>query len=173
MQDFVAGFSWSNGKLKVQPHAVRLARIRLALAADQFAPLPALVEMNAAAYNGGNDMQLGAEVTWAQGWSLMWFLATADKTTYRGREILDRYSIRWKHDHDWRAATAFAFEGVDWDVLEREWARASRRFADRPRPLSSALPWVSRARGNAGAGAAASRCRWCCTRGRAATCATR
>src|SRR5262249_2125441 len=121
LQDYFAGFGFAGGKLQCQSHAERLARIRLALTAGEFAPLKTLVLMNANAYNGANDLLLGADVTWAEGWSLMWFLETARKQTYDGREILDRYLIRWKHDHDVEAATAFAFEGVDWDVLEREW----------------------------------------------------
>lgn len=121
LQDYFAGFGFRNGKLERKPHALRLAEVRLALAADQFAPLADLVRMNRGEYYGENPFALDAKITWAQGWSLMWFLLHGESKNVSGADVIARYLAKWKEKPDAAAATAAAFDGVDWDLVEPEW----------------------------------------------------
>lgn len=121
LQDYFSGFGFRNGKLERKPHALRLADIRIGLAQDQYVPLADLVRMNRGEYYGQNPFSVDAKVTWAQGWSLMWFLLHGESAHVSGADVIKRYLAKWKEKPDAAAATAAAFDGVDWDVVEPQW----------------------------------------------------
>ena len=78
-------------------------------------------------YYGDNEYGIHPAKCYAQGWSLIWFLRTGEKNKAKGWQsswgkILDVYLETLAQTGELDTAVDKAFEGVDWEALEKSWA---------------------------------------------------
>ena len=90
-------------------------------------PLEDFVRWSKAEYYGQNSLGFEAGECYAQGWSLIWFLRTGEKNKAKGWQsswgkILDVYLETLAQTGELDTAVDKAFEGVDWEALEKSWA---------------------------------------------------
>jgi hypothetical protein len=123
-QDYFAGYRYAHGRWRAEPHPGRLGVVRQLVREQNFVPLRELVEFGARDYAGWNEYSVAGGEVWAQGWSLVWFLRHGDRSRgwqRRWSDVPRRYLAEWRCSRDPELANAFAWDGVDFDELERAW----------------------------------------------------
>lgn len=130
--DYYSGFEF-NLKTKRFTRKKNLGRQdNLLMIRERYVPLKDFVHWSKAQYYGTNSgtekdaRPLEGWACYAQGWSLIWFLRTGGEEKAKGWQpqwgsILDRYVDTLLETSNTSKAVQAAFEGVDWDALEKSW----------------------------------------------------
>lgn len=133
--DFYSGYEYKHKRFELTENPWRIRTIqemlRQGVASREkkdfgYAPLPELVRWTQPQYYGKNPYEIPGHKTYAQGWSLIYFLRTGAKSKAKGwnpawATILDRYLDTLATTGDLDKAVDQAFEGVDWAALEESW----------------------------------------------------
>ncbi len=123
--DFYSGMQYRRGRFTLQPFDWRRGLARDNIRAGRYVPLSEFVRWNQRQYYGTNSYELSGGDNYAQGWSLIWFLRQgAGRPRHwnpRWETILDTYLGTLAETGDLNKAVDAAFEGVDWEELERAW----------------------------------------------------
>lgn len=123
--DYYGGFSYKGGKFVERPDPERNDAIKEMLREDRFVPLKELVRWSQATYYSPSKYKTSPVEHYAEGWSIVWFLRTG-KGKAKGWDpswelILDRYLEVLGETGKTKKAVEAAFDGVDFDALERAW----------------------------------------------------
>ncbi len=129
--DYYYGFEYKHGKFKEGPAKLRVESVQELIGTERYVPLKDFVRWTKEQYYGGNKGNgqggtvLQGYECYAQGWSLIWFLRTgagkANGWQKSWGTILDTYLDALAETGDLDKAVDKAFEGVDWDALQKSW----------------------------------------------------
>lgn len=123
--DYYYGFDFNAKTKKFTPKKALGRQDNVLLIKDKLVPLQRLVTLTQAEFYNPTEFGLQAWGTYAQGWSLIWFLREG-KGKAKGwqkswEKILDIYLVTLLETGKTKIAVEKAFEGVDWAALEASW----------------------------------------------------
>lgn len=123
--DFFAGYQYKHKKFKIKRFDWRLGRVQGMLKEKRYVPLQEIVRFTQGEYYGTSDYKTTIGDHYAQGWSFIYFLRTGEGKASGWNDdwdgILDIYFERLAFTEDLDMAVDAAFEGVDWEELEKSW----------------------------------------------------
>ncbi|HYC77139.1 MAG TPA: hypothetical protein VEI02_05875 [Planctomycetota bacterium] len=114
--DYYAGSTFEGSRAIIKPFAWRKDVIKNAIRQKRHVPVKKLVRYSQAEYYSD------AQLCYAQGWSLVYFLNKGLPKKHPYANILPTYFKRLRETKDVDAAVNAAFAGVDMDKFEADWA---------------------------------------------------
>ncbi|MEQ1893745.1 MAG: hypothetical protein ABL998_14470 [Planctomycetota bacterium] len=123
--DYYSGFDFNTKTKKFTPKKNQGRQDNVLRIKDNLVPLQRLVTLTQAEFYNPSEFRLEGWATYAQGWSLIWFLREG-KGKAKGWQkpwemILDTYLETLLATGKTKVAVEKAFEGVDWKALETSW----------------------------------------------------
>ena len=126
--DFYSGYEYKHGKFKLRENPWRNRTVQEMVRTGEYAPLDIITSWTQSQYYGSNDLGMGGGQSYAQGWSIIYFLRTGPKEEPDGwdpawNNILDTYLETLGTTGDLEEAVEKAFDGVNWGDLEECWKK--------------------------------------------------
>ena len=124
--DFYSGYQYQAKRFTREKFQWRVSTIKDGIQSGNFAPLKEFVRWSQAEYYGQNKLGLDGGQNYAQGWSFIYFLRTGKKANAKGWNprwdtILEDYLKELAMTNSIDKAVDKAFDGVDFDALEKAW----------------------------------------------------
>lgn len=124
--DYYSGLEYKNKRFTLKANQWRKGTIQEAVRQDKDVPLEAFVRMTQPEYYGTNKFGATIGNNYAQGWSFIYFLRTGKKQFQKNwnpawEEILPKYFRVLAMSGDLDQAVVEAFQGVDFDALQKAW----------------------------------------------------
>jgi len=125
--DYYSGFVLEDNEYQVRPFDWRQRPVQALIRDGEALALRDLIGLNLDEYAGRGPRSLSIGDTYALGWSFVWFLRRGPhEPRYWDAawdRILDTWWSTWLETRNDELATEVAFAGVDWENLQRAWAR--------------------------------------------------
>jgi hypothetical protein len=124
--DFYSGYQYKNKRFHLERFDWRTGTIQEAIREEKHIPLKDFVRLTQPEYYGNNKWGVGGGQNYAQGWSFIYFLRTGKKGGAQDwneawDSILEKYLRVLAMSGDLDQAVTEAFQGVDFEALERSW----------------------------------------------------
>jgi hypothetical protein len=113
--DYYAGASFEGATPIIRPFKWRTGTIKDAIRAKTFVPIKKIVRYSQSEYYSNADL------CYAQGWSIVYFLKRGLPKDHPWAKILPTYFAKLVETKDVDKAVNAAFEGVDYDAFETAW----------------------------------------------------
>jgi hypothetical protein len=113
--DYYAGATFDGNTAYIKPFKWRTGTIKDAIRADKHVPVKQIVRYTQ------SDYYANADLCYAQGWSLIYFLKKGLPKGHPYERILPRYFEKLLATKDVDVAVTYAFDGVDYDRFETDW----------------------------------------------------
>jgi hypothetical protein len=124
--DFYSGYVYKNARFTLEKNPWRKETIKQAIQQEEFVPLAELMRWDQKQYYGQNKLGATGYVTYAEGWSLIYFLRTGKKNKAKGWDarwdtILEDYLRVLAATGKPEQAIEQCLTGVDIDALQAAW----------------------------------------------------
>jgi hypothetical protein len=127
--DYYSGFEFNTKTKRFKAEKNIGRQDNLLIIRERYVPLKEFVRWTKAQYYGSggvgkNGQPMEGWASYAQGWSLIYFLRTGEKAKGWQKEwgsILDTYVNKLLETGDTEQAVEAAYKGIDWDAFEKCW----------------------------------------------------
>jgi hypothetical protein len=124
--DFYSGLEYKNKRFNLKVNQWRRGPIQTAVQQGKIIPLADFVRLTQREYYGTNKWGIGPGTNYAHGWSFIYFLRTGKKNFQKDwnpawDNILSTYFRVLATSGDLDQAVNEAFQGIDFDELEKAW----------------------------------------------------